>query len=270
MMRRAIILHFHHFPSQPRLALLITIPLPSFSSAESSHRGWILLWNLKWEGNQTCRPRQPEMNFHSILHNISQYAQPNFPLFILTRKSFSSFVVRRQLCKFLLNGGIGPSRLRAGLVCHVAMSLEKFNIKIMKEKKNPSDFNRPWPFSIQQSRGHWNAMLWSHKRSAVFAFFLRVYNVFFCLLSFWCFTLEWTLLAFQAISLWIWRSRFLFRSPSRSLFARLCKLVSLHSTAITSVRSFLFHRMIGQTVEAGLSMRKKFAEGWTAFQWKFD
>lgn len=26
---------------------------------------------------------------------------------------------------------------------------------------------------------------------------LRVYNVFFCLLSFWCFTLEWTLLAFR-------------------------------------------------------------------------
>lgn len=28
-------------------------------------------------------------------------------------------------------------------------------------------------------------------------FFLRVHNVFFCLLSFWCFTLEWTLLAFR-------------------------------------------------------------------------
>lgn len=29
------------------------------------------------------------------------------------------------------------------------------------------------------------------------AFFLRVYNVFLCLLSFWCFILEWVLLAFR-------------------------------------------------------------------------
>lgn len=28
-------------------------------------------------------------------------------------------------------------------------------------------------------------------------YFLRVYNVFLCLLSFWCFTLEWVLLAFR-------------------------------------------------------------------------
>lgn len=58
-----------------------------------------------------------------ITQHLAVCTAPNFPLFILTRKSFSSFVVRRQLCKFLLNGGIGPSRLRAGLVYHLATSL---------------------------------------------------------------------------------------------------------------------------------------------------
>lgn len=55
----------------------------------------------------------------------------------------------------------------------------------------------PFPMNYEKKRKNCFQLckfeMWTKKISTR----LRVYNVFFCLLSFWCFTLEWTLLAFR-------------------------------------------------------------------------
>lgn len=95
-----------------------------------------------------------------------------------------------------------------------------------------------------------------------FSSLLRVHNVFFCLLSFWCFTLEWTLLAFMTRSI-------LFRSPSVAAVS--CNLavfpcgspshrflsLSIHWVTIWANSRFTRHVKI-------------FVRRRSAFEWKFD